>query len=86
MVGAYKLHSHTQKWRSTSVNQSVGQSVANTVFILPIMAELAARLEPYLLLARSAKGAAAAKVVENATSAVSVASHLPTPWHHFVCC
>lgn len=30
------------------------------------------RLEPFLLLARSAKGAAAAKVVENATAAVGL--------------
>jgi COP9 signalosome complex subunit 7 len=35
------------------------------------MADLAARLEPYLLLARSTKGQAAAKVVMDATAAVS---------------
>jgi COP9 signalosome complex subunit 7 len=36
------------------------------------MADPAAKLEPYLLLARSTRGAAAAKVIEDATSAVSI--------------
>lgn len=35
------------------------------------MAELHSRLEPFLLLARTTKGAAAAKVVLDATAAVS---------------
>jgi len=34
------------------------------------MGDLAARLEPLLLLARNARGAAAAKVIDNATSSV----------------
>lgn len=37
----------------------------------------AARLEPFLLLARSTKGASAAKVISDATAAVSYPS-LPT--------
>ena len=43
-----------------------------------IMSELGGRLEPYLLLAKSARGAAAAKVVSDAVSAVrSPLSHRP---------
>lgn len=36
------------------------------------MPDLSANLEPFLLVARSTKGAAAAKVVVDATSAVSL--------------
>jgi hypothetical protein len=41
------------------------------------MAEAADRLEPFLLMARSTKGAAAAKIVQTATAAVSVSIHIP---------
>jgi hypothetical protein len=35
------------------------------------MTEIADRLEPFLLMARSTKGAAAAKIIKDATAAVS---------------
>jgi hypothetical protein len=44
------------------------------------MAEAADRLEPFLLMARSTKGAAAAKIVQTATAAVSVSIHILQLW------
>lgn len=38
----------------------------------PIMANFTARLEPFILISKSAKGAAAAKLIQDATSAPGV--------------
>jgi hypothetical protein len=60
-----------RKWAVTSVTEWHNLALT-TSFTMELGANFPAKLEPFLLMSKSAKGAAAAKLIQDATSAPGV--------------